>query len=111
MTTDDGYQADREALQAMADHGIDMTAECEFELYVNVDDEAQGSRIVQALTEAGLSARSEYEDGESDFEAGWTVFVEMTLVPSLDNMVAAQQRIAAIAEPLGGDVDGWGTGG
>lgn len=112
-------EGDKEALARMAAEGVDMTESRPFEVYVEVDDQAAGEKVAQALQAAGFPAYCEYDEGESDFDPDdddseafgpqWTVFVEDEFVPSLERIVDLQRRVAAVVEPLGARLDGWGA--
>jgi len=111
--------ADGHVLAELEAHGIDMTRPITFEFAFNVADEATANVVSDALVRAGYETETYFDDGELDededfdpedeeeFGPSWTVYAKVSLVPNYDELMQIQERLKAIAEPEGGDLDGW----
>lgn len=108
-----------EVLRRMAGRGVDFSERRSLDFFVLVRDEAAAERVHQALEAEGFDARVSYNEGEPledgspdddpEFAPSWTVTVVVEMVPTLEAVTVTEKRIEAIVQPLGGEMDGWGT--
>lgn len=112
--------ADGEALARLAAQGADLSQPLVLEFAVLASDERSALAIKEALAQRGYQAVIDYDEGEPDeegevdaedeeFGPSWTVFTEITMVPTYEAVMRIQSEFVLIAGPLGGRSDGWGA--
>ena len=111
--------ADGAVLKSLAEHGIDLTQVLEIEFALTAPDEDGAKKIAAAVKAAGFEPEISYDDGEPDpdgqvrdeeaFGPSWAVFVAMEMVPEYQRIIDIQAELRALAQPLGGEPDGWGV--
>lgn len=122
--TDFPDDADGMALEALAAHGVDLSQPLMMEFAVAVPDEASANNTQKALIQAGYDCDIEYDDGEPDdedeeeeedledeeeFGPSWTVIASVQMVPEHGEIVRIQAELNRLAQPFGGEIDGWGV--
>lgn len=114
---------DGAVLADLAAQGVDMTLPVKIEFPVIAPDEDSAHAIANALINAGYETHIEYDDGELDeedeleldpddeeeFGPAWDVYATVMMVPDHAELIRIQADLDRLAEPLGGNSDGWGV--
>lgn len=124
---------DGAVLESLREAGVDLSKPLEIDFQIAVVDEASGQQIVDAVRAAGYPADLVYDDGgtedgvaedgdeahEDEDQAteeddgcddpSWTIYVIMEIVPDYQRVVDIQAKLDELAQPFGGEVDGWGA--
>lgn len=112
--------ADGAALADLAEHGVDMSQPLLIEFPVAVPDEASANKTRMAMTRAGYDSHIEYDAGEPDddgeidpddeeYGPSWTVFANVNMVPEYNEIIRIQAELDRLAQPFGGNSEGWGV--
>jgi len=114
--------SDGMALKRLVESGLDMSQGVEFEFFIHVENQQQATNIYKALEEKkiGDKIETEYDEGElengeimteenQEFWPSWTVYVYYKMVPDYNKIIAFQETLDKISNPLGGKSDGWGV--
>ncbi len=123
--TDYPDDADGAVLADLAARGVDMSSPLLIEFAVAAPDEASANAIAKSLRAAGYDTEICFDKGEPDedepdeddeldpddeeFGPSWTVFANVSMIPEHDELLRIQAELDRIAEPHGGQVDGWGV--
>ena len=97
--------ADGDALQRIADDGSDMSKPMSIDFFVAVPDEETGQHVARDARAIGY----ESDVSQDEVSEEWTCYCTKTMLATYANIIAAQDELAEIAEPFGGETDGWGT--
>jgi regulator of RNase E activity RraB len=115
MATDYPDDLDGEVLRMIAEDGHDMTQPMDVEFHVAAATEEVAEKIAEAAVELGYEAFIDFDDGSDDEEVEdeitepWTCTCRKAMVLEYDAIMASQSELDAIARPMGGYADGWGT--
>jgi len=96
-------EADREVLTALKNAGADLTKPTHalFYLFFADRETAEKAEVTARTPELRATVRPAASGG------GWLLLLEGTLVPSESTIHAHSTRLAALADSLGGEYDGW----
>lgn len=97
--------ADGDALRRLVDDGSDLSQPMGIDFAVAVPDEKAGHALASLAASRGY--RAELSQDEETGE--WTCSCTRFMVASYETLVAAQAELDAMARPLGGYADGWGS--
>jgi regulator of RNase E activity RraB len=97
--------ADGDALRRLAADGNDLSQPMAIDLTVVLPDGQSAQSLAQAAMAAGYDASI---DRDEEFDE-WTCTCTMQMLATYTNVVRSQEELQALAEPDGGEVDGWGT--
>jgi hypothetical protein len=110
--------ADGQALELAARHGIDLESPVKIEFAVISPDEEAAKAIKHRLSDIGYEASISFDEGEPhdesnpeevrEFGPSWTVLVDMVMVPTYADVTRIQEILDKQARGLGGRSDGWG---
>ena|SRR5688572_22781315 len=93
------------ALRRFVAEGSDLGRPMEMDFFVAVPDEAIGRAVVARIAPLGFKTSVEQDD-----ETGqWTCYCTITIVPQYATVVSVETQLDAIARPLGGYADGFGS--
>lgn len=96
---------DGDALRRIAESGSDMSQPMLVDFFIAVDDEQMARKVADAVAPAGYAVELNRDEEEDD----WSCCCSREMVLTHAAVVAAQAELQRLAEPLGGEVDGWGT--
>jgi regulator of RNase E activity RraB len=102
-----GYplDADGDSLRRVADDGSDMSRPMLIEYSISAPDELCAQRIAESARSHGFDiAVSRDESCDS-----WSIYCARTMLATYDGVVAIQALLNELAQPHGGNCDGWGT--
>jgi len=98
--------ADGDALFQVAKQGSDLRLPMDIDFIVAVPDETSGNKVARAAQSAGFTPEvATDEDGE------WVVYCTRNMIATYQGVVNAQEELAGLAAPHGGEPDGWETAG
>jgi hypothetical protein len=97
--------ADGDALRRLAATGSDLTREMEIDFAVDIPDRETGLAFAAIVRPAGFQTRVNQDDETGD----WTCYCSCTMVPTYDEMIAAQKTLEELGRPFGARPDGWGS--
>lgn len=106
---------DGEVLKIIADDGNDMSKPMEVDFHVAAPTEEVAEKIAEAAEKLGYETFIDFDDGSDDEDLDeeitepWTCTCQKNLILTYDSVMAAQSELDAIARPIGGYADGWGT--
>lgn len=111
---------DGQVLSQLESHGVDMSQPLLIEFAVAAPNEDSANAIADALEAGGYSGVIEYDEGEPDedgnidpddqeFGPSWTIYVDIEMVPTYQEIMRIQSELDQLAEPHGGKSDGWGA--
>lgn len=116
MADDYPDDLDGEVLRMIAEDGNDMTQPMDVEFHVAAATEEDAETIADAAEKLGYETFVDYDDGSDDEEEleeevtePWTCTCRKNMLLEYDAIMSAQAELDAIARPLGGYADGWGT--
>ena len=116
MADDYPDDLDGEVLRMIAEDGNDMTQPMDVEFHVAAATEEDAETIADAAEKLGYETFVDYDDGSDDEEEleeevtePWTCTCRKNMLLEYDAIMSAQAELDAIARPLGGCADGWGT--
>lgn len=116
MADDYPDDLDGEVLRMIADDGNDMTQPMDVEFHVAAATEEHAETIADAAEKLGYETFVDYDDGSEDEEEleeevtePWTCTCRKKMLLEYNAIMSAQAELDAIARPLGGYADGWGT--
>ncbi|MEQ9406400.1 MAG: ribonuclease E inhibitor RraB [Fuerstiella sp.] len=115
MTEDYPNDVDGDVLRMIAEDGNDMSTPMEVDFHVAAATEEVAEQIAEAAEKAGYEVFVDFDDGEDEEDLAeevtepWTCTCRKTMLLQYDAVMAAQAELDAIAKPLGGYADGWGT--
>src|SRR3954463_8969202 len=96
--------ADGEALRKVAERA-DMTKPMDIDFAVDAPDQVRGEEIGRLAADRGYAVQVEQDEST----ACWTCYCTKRIVPTYEDIVAAQAELDELSRPLGGHSDGWGT--
>jgi hypothetical protein len=96
--------ANGDALRRLAADGSDLSRAMPLEFHVAAPSEKVGQQLAQAQG-SGFTT-SVWRDDET---GEWTCTCTKTMVPDHAEITRIEQQLDAIAQPVGGHADGWGT--
>mgnify|MGYP002623331440 CR=1 FL=1 len=104
---------DGQVLQSLADAGNDMEKPMDIDFQIAAHSEEVAVQVAEQAAERGYEVAIYFDEGEDDADDDplppYTCECTKTMVPTYEAVMAAQRELAALAEPLGAMVDGWGT--
>ena len=105
VTIDYPNDSDGDALRRLVAIGSDMSKPVDIDFQIAAPDEATAKRVADEAAKLGyrISIR------ESMPCCAWTCECTRTMLAEYDAIIAVQAELDAIARPLGGYADGWGT--
>lgn len=117
--TVDKYAEDRMVLDSLRQRGIDLSSEYELEFMIAVADENAARQVEKVVNSAGFETEVDFDEGElkegekrtaenQDLWPSWTVYIPVTMVPSIENISNQQEKLYHLVCPHGGKLDGWG---
>jgi len=113
MTVDYPSDADGDALRGVASSGNDMSKPMVFDFHIAAPDEATAQKVADAAAKLGYQTELVFDDEEEDLDDDplppWTCECSKMMLPDYDALIAAQEELDKIAQPLGAYADGWGT--
>jgi len=96
---------DGDALRRVFEFGADPSRPMQIDFMVDVPSEMAGNRVAASASQRGYQASV-----EMDPEAGtWTCYCSREMLANYPDIQAAQAELDALAQPHGGQIDGWGT--
>lgn len=105
MSMDFPPDADGDALRRLASAGSDLSRPMEIDFVVTVPDERAGTAVAQLAAARGFTPAVSQDEATSE----WTCQCTRSMVPAYAAIVAVQAELDAMARPLGGYADGWGS--
>ena len=103
--TDYPNDDDGDALRRIAESGSDMSQPMLVDFFIAVHDEQMARAVADAVGPKGYAIELDHDDEDDD----WSCCCSREMLLTHDAVVAAQAELQRLAEPLGGEVDGWGT--
>jgi hypothetical protein len=100
-----GRQATVDALKRIAESGSDLTRPMSIDFFVAVPSNGAGQQVAQAAIRQGFATSVECDDETQE----WTCYCTKNLVPVLEDVIAVEELLGAIAKPVGGKADGFGS--
>jgi hypothetical protein len=97
--------ADGDALRRVASTGADMSRPMEIDFVVAVPGREAGEAVAQIAARSGY--RTELVHDEED--DAWDCHCNKKVLPTYEEVIAAQRELDELCQPFGGYVDGWGT--
>ena len=108
MTADYPSDSDGDALLRLAATGSDMSKPMDIDFQIAAPDEATATRVADEAAKLGYRISIHFYDKEGTRDP-WTCDCTRTMLAEYDAIIAVQAELDAIARPLGGYADGWGT--
>lgn len=112
--------SDGEALQRIAELGLDMSKALPFEFFIHVGSKQSADVVVQILEKAKIADKLKivYDEGElevgeklteenKEFWPSWTVNVYRSMVPEHAKVIEFQEELSRLIK-ANGTPDGWG---
>jgi hypothetical protein len=97
-----------DALQRLVDHGSDLDRPMQIDFAVAVPTREAARHVAREARRRGYATDITHDQlGDDDFP--WSCYCTRTLVPSYRNVCAAEAELDAIARPVGGHADGFGS--
>ncbi len=104
---------DGEMLGHIRDDGSDMDQPMVIDFAIDAHPENIAEKVAAAckaqLATKGYQVEIIEPDPEDPEDDRWSVYCSIHMIPVYEEIVQIQQELHAIAEPLGGAADGWGT--
>lgn len=111
---------DGAVLADLAAYGVDMSLPLLIEFPIDAPDEKSATAIQATIAKAGYESEIEYDEGEPDEDGdadpdeeelgpSWTVYAQKEMIPQYDEIIRIQSELTRLAEPHGGNCDGWGV--
>ena len=94
-----------DALRRMEEDGSDLSRPLRMDFFVAVPDRASGDVVAVAAAALGFETSVERDDDGSS----WTCYCVKVIVPAYDTVVAIEHQLDALARPVGGHADGFGS--
>lgn len=99
------FEENAEILKGMEEDGSDLAPSCRVDFSHVFPDPASAKSFATVAMEAGFDTAIEEVDRGED---PWDVTASKEMVPSAENVTAAEQRLDALAQASNGRSDGWG---
>ena len=99
---------DGEVLFRLASKGINLNEERQIDFYCYAKDESTAKKIAGDLSSYGCKSHV-FVDGVDNGHGRVSVYLEITMMPTYDQIVLEQRRLDLILEPYGTNCDGWMT--
>jgi hypothetical protein len=96
-------EATRAALQHLAGAGVDLARPLAMDFFIVAPSEAVGHVVV--VRTVGMGFRSRLDRDEASGE--WLCTCRVTLVPTVERVVALERLLGRLAQELGGVADGF----
>ena len=113
MSTDYPNDSDGDALRQVVAGDSDMSKPMDVDFQIATPDEATAKRIADQAARLAYRISIYFDDlndeGIENVGDPWTCECTKYMVPTYDAIIATQAELDAIARPLGGHIDGWGT--
>ncbi len=104
---------DGEMLSHIRDSGSEMDQPMVIDFAIDAHPkktaEAVATACEDALKEKGYQVEIVAPDDSDPEDNRWSVYCSIHMIPVYDEIVQIQKDLQAIAEPVGGAADGWGT--
>ena len=110
--TDYPDNADGNALKHLEETGSDLSQPMDVDIQVAAPDELTAVEVANAALALGYRSEVFFDEDLEDVEDAsepWTCECSKVMMLTYDAIIAAQAELNAIAQPLGGYVDGWAT--
>lgn len=105
MPNTNGGDADRDALQRLVDHGIDLSRPISIDFQIRVPDRQSAELAQGKAATLGFDTDLDFDD-----EAGeGTLYCTRRMLATYENMVGTQAQLNEAMAPFGAECDGWGT--
>lgn len=101
------HDEDGDTLRLLVEIGSDLTKEVEIDFAVKVATRDMGLKFAAVVEPLGFRT-SVVEDDETH---NWTCYCSVTMIPSYDEIVGVQEKLASIGQPFNAVPDGWGSRG
>ncbi len=108
MITDYPKDLDGDALRRLVATGSDMSKPMDIDFQIAAPDEATVKRAADGASKLGYRTRIYFYDKQGVCDP-WTCNCTRTMLAEYDAIIAVQAELDAMARPLGGHADGWGT--
>lgn len=99
------FDENAEILKGMEEDGSDLTPSRRVDFSHIFPSRALAESFAADATEAGFATAVEEVDRDAD---RWDVTASGEMVPTPENVTAAEERLEALAQASGGHSDGWG---
>jgi regulator of RNase E activity RraB len=96
---------DGDALRRVAACGNDMSKSMDIDFQIAVENEAAAKKVAEAASAIGYRVGISFDEEDE----AWTVDCTKLMLATYDSVMSAQKELDALAEPMGGFCDGWGT--
>lgn len=96
-------EATRAALQRLADEGADLSLPMPMDFFIVAPSEAVGHVLVVRTVGMGFRSRLAFDDTAGE----WLCTCTITLVPTLERVVALERLLDRLARELGAEADGF----
>ena len=112
MSQDIDFPSDEngQVLRQMAEYGVDLTVSREIEFAHRAPDRPAAEAFAHAAAEVGFGVEA-YEPDEESLEEGdtdWDIICTVEMVPTHENITAAENLLIELAEKHACEPDGWG---
>ena len=97
--------ADGDALRRVAGGGSDMAKPMAIEFAIAVPDRRSGEAVAEAAASRGFDVEVSHDEPLD----AWTCYCCMEMVATYERLLQVQEDLQRLAEPHGGDIDGWET--
>ncbi len=106
MNTSYPNDSDGDALRRVASTGSDMSRPMCINFHVAMPDEESAKSLARLAWKLGYRV-DVYDSPECSLP--WTCECSSRTVATYESVIAIQEELTALSEPLGGHPDGWGT--
>ena len=93
-------------LNGIQARGVDLSVTRQLDFSLLFDDPASASKFMALASDQGFTCR--IREPDENEEPGWDVTASVRILPSHQNITDSEQRLADLAHPYGGELDGWG---
>ncbi|MEL7492044.1 MAG: ribonuclease E inhibitor RraB [Pseudomonadota bacterium] len=97
--------ADGDALQRIADDGVDMTKPLAIEFQILVPNENTADKVARELQKSGYGSNKDYDDVDDE----WLIICPIEMVPSYENVVSMQKTLEGKLASCKAQLVGWGA--
>lgn len=105
--TENPYDENADVLQNMAASGVDLVQPRVIDFEHCFPDKASAEQFQAAVANSVLSAT--LFEADETLDGSWGVQCKVRMTPTCASITDTEQRLAGLAEQLGGQPDGWGS--